>query len=120
MQELDFLNKNELKNLNFIENEEFKKASKKSKENAKYLFDAIYKKYPNYLYDVLFTGNKEISIDVKIKKGVGILILCNFDGSINYHSTENSENSYVKSLGLRTFPFYIMWNFLVKPDREIK
>ena len=65
----------------------------KARENARQILYSVCKKFPEYEYDIYPTEDREIAINCNIKKGSGVLILCDSKGSIVYFVIFDGQKS---------------------------
>ena len=98
--------------------EGFQECSDLAKENAKQILKAVYDNFPDYEYYIYPTEDREIAIDCSPKKGRGILILCDSNGSVAYFSTLNGKNSRFRCDNIEDFPYDLLWKTFKQLNSE--
>ena len=101
----------DLKNLHKIldsahkecEEEGFKVFSETARKNARQIVDSVCGKFPDCQYDIYPTEEREIAIDSHFKKGRGILMLCDSQGSLAYFATFDGKNSRFRCDEIKKF-----------------
>ena len=117
-----------LKNLyNFLDNlheeckeEGFQEFFEIARKNAKQILSFIYNKFPNYIYHIYPTEDREIAINCNPQKGKGILVLCDSNGGIACFATFEGKNRRFRYDSIDNFSYRLLCETFEELDIEKK